>query len=131
MTTRSGARFGFDRLLVATGAAPRHLSFTDGSLDGLVTLRTFADSRELADRLRTADHLTVVGGGWIGCEVAAAARLLGTEVTLVDPGEVPLARVLGVEAGRVFADLVRSRQPVDPSLLADPEVPLARVAAGQ
>lgn len=105
VTTRAGARFGFDRLLVATGAAPRHPSFTDGPLDGLTVLRTLADSRELADRLRTADHLTVVGGGWIGCEVAAAARLLGTEVTLVDPGEVPLARVLGVEAGRVFADL--------------------------
>ncbi|MPZ74432.1 MAG: NAD(P)/FAD-dependent oxidoreductase [Nitriliruptorales bacterium] len=103
--TRSGDRLPYDRLLLATGATPRRLSLSDRPLDGIVVLRTLADSRRLAERLRAVDHVTVVGAGWIGCEVAAAARTLGAQVTMVDPLDVPLVRVLGAEVGRVFADL--------------------------
>jgi 3-phenylpropionate/trans-cinnamate dioxygenase ferredoxin reductase subunit len=103
--TRSGRRLSFDRLLLATGAAPRRLPLGDDDLDGVVVLRTLQDSRTLAERLRSAGHVTVVGAGWIGCEVAAAARTLDTEVTMVDPLELPLLRVLGPQVGRVFRDL--------------------------
>jgi 3-phenylpropionate/trans-cinnamate dioxygenase ferredoxin reductase subunit len=101
--TRSGRRVPFDRLLLATGATPRRLPL--GDLDGIVVLRTLADSRMLAERLRSVRHVTVVGAGWIGCEVAAAARTLGANVTMIDPLELPLVRVLGADVGRVFRDL--------------------------
>lgn len=105
--TRSGQQLPFDRLLLATGATPRRLRLGDDDLDGVVVLRTLEDSRTLAERLQAVAHVTVVGAGWIGCEVAAAARSYGTDVTMVDPLEVPLARVLGTQVGRVFADLHR------------------------
>jgi len=101
--TRAGRRLPFDRLLLATGAASRLLPF--GAGDNLLTLRTLDDSLRLAERLRTVRHVTIVGAGWIGCEVAAAARGHGAQVTMVDPLEVPLARVLGVQVGALFGDL--------------------------
>ena len=107
ITTRSGAELKFDRLLLATGADPRQLPLTDRDLHGIVTLRTIDDATRLGARLQQIGHVTIVGAGWIGCEVAAAARTLGVEATLVDPLEVPLQRVLGVEVGTVFADLHR------------------------
>lgn len=106
VTTRSGAHLAFDRLLLATGAAPRRL-FGDRELDGVLTLRTLADARRLAQQLRDVDHVTVVGAGWVGSEIAAAARTLGTEVAMVDPLDVPLQRVLGRDIGGVFAGLHR------------------------
>ena len=103
--TAGGHRLRYDRLLLATGAAPRRIRLAERDLDGIVVLRTLDDSRRLAQQLRAVDHVTVVGAGWIGCEVAAAARTLGTDVTMIDPLEVPLARVLGGEVGSVFASL--------------------------
>ena len=105
VATRSDRRLRFDRLLLATGAAPRRLPLGAETLHGVVVLRTLADSRRLGGQLRAVDHVTVVGAGWIGCEVAAAARTMGTAVTLIDPLDAPLARVLGAEVGRVFAQL--------------------------
>ena len=107
VTTRTGRSLAFDRLLLATGAAPRHLPITSNDLDGILTLRTLDDAHNLGERLRTAKHVTIVGAGWIGCEVAAAARALDTDVTLVDPLTTPLQRVLGPQVGSVFADLHR------------------------
>ena len=54
---------------------------------------------------RSAGQVVVVGAGWIGCEVAACARMLGAEVTMLTPDPFPLVRVLGPEVGAVFADL--------------------------
>ena len=105
--TAAGRTLRFDRLLLATGSVPRTLGLTDKSLDGVVTLRTLRDSADLAERLGRVGHVTVIGAGWIGCEVAAAARTLGVEVTMVDPLPLPLVRVLGPEVGSVFADLHR------------------------
>lgn len=105
VATRSGERLPFDRLLLATGATPRRLPVAD--LDGVLTLRTIDDSQRLHRELQRAHHVTIVGAGWIGCEVAAAARTLGADVTLVDPLGVPLQRVLGDEVGAVFGRLHR------------------------
>jgi 3-phenylpropionate/trans-cinnamate dioxygenase ferredoxin reductase component len=105
VTTASGRRLAFDRLLLATGARPRTLPLGDGDLDGITTLRTLADSRRLSDELSRAEHVTVVGAGWIGCEVAAAARTRGVAVSMVDPLSVPLERVLGREVGAIFGQL--------------------------
>lgn len=103
--TRAGRQLRYDRLLLATGARPRRPRLGDGGLDDIVTLRTLDDSDMLMRRLHRAAHVTVVGAGWIGCEVTAAARTFGVDVTMVDPGPTPLARVLGTEVGRVFHDL--------------------------
>jgi 3-phenylpropionate/trans-cinnamate dioxygenase ferredoxin reductase component len=71
-------------------------------LDGVVTLRTADDADRLRHRLRRASSVAVVGGGWIGAEVAAVARQLGREVTLVHPGPAPLHKVLGPEVAEVY-----------------------------
>lgn len=103
--TRGGTTAPFHRLLLATGSDARRLPLAGGDLDGVRYLRTLDDSRRLADDLRRVAHVTVVGAGWIGCEVASAARSLGVGVTMVDPVAAPLERVLGTTVGTVFADL--------------------------
>jgi 3-phenylpropionate/trans-cinnamate dioxygenase ferredoxin reductase subunit len=68
-------------------------------------LRTTADADELAAAAATAQHIVVIGSGWIGCEAAASLRQLGKDVTVIAPEPVPLQRVLGDEIGSVFARL--------------------------
>jgi 3-phenylpropionate/trans-cinnamate dioxygenase ferredoxin reductase subunit len=97
----------YDKLLLATGAAPRTLKVPGSDLRQILTLRTWEDSLMLRDSLRNCTKVAIVGAGWIGCEVAAAARKHGKQVTVIDPAAQPLVRVLGVEIGRVFADLHR------------------------
>lgn len=98
-------RLGYDRLLLATGAEPRRLSIPGADLDGIHYLRSLPDSDRLRERIERGGGLVVVGAGWIGCEVAAAAREAGLEVTVVDPNSVPLEHVLGAEAGAIYRDV--------------------------
>jgi 3-phenylpropionate/trans-cinnamate dioxygenase ferredoxin reductase subunit len=70
-------------------------------------LRTLRDADQLRARLSPGTRVVVVGAGWIGCEVAASARQVGAEVTLIDPSPTPLHRTLGPVIGKVFADLHR------------------------
>ena len=95
----------FDALLLATGSAPRRPPIPGIDLYGVHVLRTLEDSRRLRHALSTAAHVVIVGAGWIGCEVAASARQLGRQVTVVDPLPTPLFRVLGAEVGAVFGEL--------------------------
>jgi NADPH-dependent 2,4-dienoyl-CoA reductase/sulfur reductase-like enzyme len=97
----------FERLLVATGATVRRLPMADDSGARVAYLRTIEDSDRLKSTLRPGCRLAVVGGGWIGLEVAAAARTAGCEVVLVEAAEQPLLRVLGPELGAAFAGLHR------------------------
>ena len=100
-----GTRHRYDALLIATGAEPRTLPGQD--MDGVYALRSKADSDALSAALQTARRATVIGAGWIGSEVASAARRLNTAVTIIEPLDVPLQRVLGPQVGAVFADLHR------------------------
>ncbi len=100
-----GGELGFDRLLIATGAAPRRLPLPGAELDGVLVLRTLADADALRARLDGARRLAVIGAGWIGCEVSASARQLGCEVTLLERAALPLEAVLGPELGRMYRDL--------------------------
>jgi 3-phenylpropionate/trans-cinnamate dioxygenase ferredoxin reductase subunit len=102
-----GERLHFDRLLIATGAEPRLLSLPGSGLDGIHYLRTLADSDALRDLLGQGGKLLVIGGGWIGCEVAASARQRGLEVAVVAPGQVLLQRVLGHELGEFYTQVHR------------------------
>ncbi len=100
-----GERLRYDRLLLSTGAQPRRLSIPGAQLEQIYYLRSLDDSERLRERLRGGGKLVVVGAGWIGCEVAASARQMGLEVTVIDPGSVPLEHVLGAEAGTIYRDI--------------------------
>ena len=103
-----GSELLFERLLIATGAVPKRPPIPGAGLDGVMTLRSMADSDELRERLqRPGARLAIVGGGWIGCEVAASARALGAEVTLLEAASQPMEGVLGAQLGAFFADLHR------------------------
>lgn len=105
VVTATGTRHPYDRVILATGAAPRQLPVTGADLEGVHHLRTRDDAARIDALARTTTHVTVVGAGWIGSEVTAALRHRGVEVTMVDPLELPLVRVLGPEVARVFHDL--------------------------
>ncbi|GAA1823887.1 FAD-dependent oxidoreductase, partial [Planosporangium flavigriseum] len=100
-----GQRISYDKLLLTTGCTPRTLTIPGTQLDGVLQLRTLSDSRRIAAALVDNAQLVIIGAGWIGLEVAAAARQRGATVTVVEMAELPLQRVLGDEIARTFADL--------------------------
>jgi 3-phenylpropionate/trans-cinnamate dioxygenase ferredoxin reductase component len=104
----TGEGLSYAKLLLATGASPRRISLPGAELDGVHYLRVLPDSDRLRATLSEGNHrVVVVGGGWIGLEVAAAARTYGNQVTVVEPLPTPLHTVLGSEMGQVFAGLHR------------------------
>ena len=100
----SGAELPYEKLLIATGGGARRLPFLEG-YENVHYLRTLADARRLSGELRAGARLAIVGAGFIGQEVAATARRLGAEVTMLEALEVPLAPILGAEVGGWFAGL--------------------------
>jgi NADPH-dependent 2,4-dienoyl-CoA reductase/sulfur reductase-like enzyme len=102
---QDGTTHPFDRLLLATGSQPRRPMMTGVHLDGVHLLRSLDDARRLRLELTEGRRVVVVGAGWIGCEVAAAARRNGCEVTVVEPMPLPLYRLLGDTVAEVFRDL--------------------------
>jgi 3-phenylpropionate/trans-cinnamate dioxygenase ferredoxin reductase subunit len=105
LTLDDGERLRYDRLLLATGAEPRRLPIAGAELDGVHYLRSVEDSDTLRARLDAGGSVVVVGAGWIGSEVAASARQRGLDVTVIDPMDVPLERVLGPELGSIYRDV--------------------------
>jgi 3-phenylpropionate/trans-cinnamate dioxygenase ferredoxin reductase subunit len=103
----SGTRTGWDHLVLATGSEPRRLTVPGAHLEGVVHLRTLDDSDRLRARLTAGKRVVVVGGGWIGLEVAAAARAAGCTVSVLVRDPLPLLGVLGPELAVMFADLHR------------------------
>ena len=104
-----GTDLTYDALLIATGAAPRQLGATRTYLDGVRYLRTAADADALRLAAADASAIAVVGGGWIGSEVAASLRQLGHDVTLIANLPRPLERVLGPEVAEVYRGLHAER----------------------
>lgn len=100
-----GERIAYDRLLLATGAAARRLRIPGTELDQVFYLRDLADADRLRTALADAGRVAVVGGGWIGAEVAATARDTGREVTMIHPDPAPLQRTLGPELGEIYRTL--------------------------
>ncbi|MUM32586.1 FAD-dependent oxidoreductase, partial [Mycolicibacterium sp. CBMA 361] len=97
----------YDKLLLATGSRSRKPPIPGSDADGVYFLRTIDDATELLAQLGDGRRLAIVGAGWIGLEVAASARGLGTEVTVVESAALPLLSSLGREAGEVFLGLHR------------------------
>jgi 3-phenylpropionate/trans-cinnamate dioxygenase ferredoxin reductase subunit len=106
-----GTVLHYDKLLLATGAEPRRLDIPGTELAGVHHLRRLAHADRLRQVLtalgRDNGHLVIAGAGWIGLEVAAAARGYGAEVTVVEPEPTPLHQVIGPELGQVFTELHR------------------------
>ena len=102
-----GPPLRYDKLLVATGSAARRLPVPGADLAGVLTLRRVADSDAIRGRLGAASRVVVIGAGWIGLEVAAAARLAGLDVAVLEAAQLPLLAVLGRETAQVFAELHR------------------------
>ncbi|MFI2432010.1 NAD(P)/FAD-dependent oxidoreductase [Streptomyces sp. NPDC018693] len=106
-----GTLVQYDKLLLVTGAEPRRLDIPGTDLAGVHHLRRLAHAERLKGVLaalgRDNGHLMIAGAGWIGLEVAAAAREYGAEVTVVEPEPTPLHGVLGPELGELFAELHR------------------------
>ncbi|MFC9997011.1 NAD(P)/FAD-dependent oxidoreductase [Nocardia sp. NPDC127526] len=102
-----GTTLNYDKLALATGSRPRTLPIPGSDATGVHTLRNAEDAEALLEMFRAARKLVVIGAGWIGLEVTAAARNAGLEVTVLETLPVPLQNALGPEMGAVFAQLHR------------------------
>ncbi|HEX6261751.1 MAG TPA: FAD-dependent oxidoreductase [Actinomycetota bacterium] len=102
-----GSTVGYRVLLLATGGRARILGAEPS--DRVCYLRTVEDADRLRRHLGGGKHLLVVGAGFIGSEVAASARAIGTDVTMIERAASPLNRVLGEGMGRVLAEIHRER----------------------
>ena len=102
--TVGGEEIGYDGLIIATGARARKLSKFD-HIDGIHTLRTVDDALAIRLGLVTTSSIVIVGAGFIGSEVAAAARQHGCQVTIIEANEAPLIRGLGITVGNACANL--------------------------
>ncbi len=102
----SAGTLRYSRLLIATGGRPRALDLLSGC-DGVLTLRSVDDALALRERLVPGLRLAIIGAGFIGLELAASARALGTEVTVIEAAAAPLAGVLGERIGKWFQTLHR------------------------
>jgi 3-phenylpropionate/trans-cinnamate dioxygenase ferredoxin reductase subunit len=104
---RDGGAVAFDRLVLAPGARPRWPQIDGLDLDGVLALRNADDARRLRTRLHAASDLVVVGGGFIGLEIAGTARLLGKRVTVLEAAGRLMGRVVAPEISRHFLALHR------------------------
>jgi NADPH-dependent 2,4-dienoyl-CoA reductase/sulfur reductase-like enzyme len=98
-----GTVLPYDRAVLATGASARPSPWRPAS--GVHVVRTLADGERLRGSLGDGGPVVVVGGGFIGAEVAGSARSLGHDVTVVDPLPTPIGRVVGPEIGQAFTEL--------------------------
>ena len=105
----AASAFPYGVLVLATGTRVRPLPLPGTELDGVMYLRTLEHAEELARRVERARKVVVVGGGFIGLEVAAAVRLLGKPVTVLEAADRLMGRVVAPVISSFYADLHRSR----------------------
>lgn len=108
LSLSDGGALRFDKLALTTGSRPRLLDIPGSHLDGIHYLRRLEDSLHIGTALKPGSSLVIVGAGWIGLEVAAAARAAGVDTTVVEAAALPLLRVLGPEMAGVFAEVHRA-----------------------
>jgi NADPH-dependent 2,4-dienoyl-CoA reductase/sulfur reductase-like enzyme/nitrite reductase/ring-hydroxylating ferredoxin subunit len=104
-----GSRREFGALLIATGADPVRLPIPGADSPNVHYLRSFADSRAIVEKTKSAKHVVVVGASFIGLEVAASLRHRDISVDVVAPEATPLERVMGAEVGRFIQSLHESK----------------------
>jgi len=98
----TGEHVDYHRLVVATGASARASTWP---VSGVYVVRTMSDAQRLRTDLERGGHLVVIGAGFVGTEVAATARTMGLQVTLVDPNTAPMTRIAGNQLGARFVRL--------------------------
>jgi 3-phenylpropionate/trans-cinnamate dioxygenase ferredoxin reductase subunit len=98
----SGASAPFDHLILATGARPRPFEVPGANLGGVLALRNIVDAQAIRERLGPGRRVVVIGAGFIGLEIAATARALGGEVTIVEIAERPLGRAVSALTSAFF-----------------------------
>lgn len=103
----SGTRFAYDKLLIATGGRPRAMQVPGSDLEGVHYLRTLRQSLALHEALEQRPRVLIVGGGFIGCEVAASARQLGCDVVIAGRTLI-MEHALGSQLGAIYADYHRN-----------------------
>lgn len=109
LSLESGEALNFDGLIIATGARARQLPGVDLGSRKIHVLRSLGDACGLATDLRTkGGSLCIIGGGFLGSEMASSARKLGLRVTMIERESAPMAAILGEEVGNVFAELQRN-----------------------
>jgi 3-phenylpropionate/trans-cinnamate dioxygenase ferredoxin reductase component len=104
----TGEKVTYDKLVIATGARARRLTVPGANLDGVFYLRSLADSQAIAGRLGTGKRLAIIGGGYVGLEVAASATELGCRVTVIEMQKRLLARVAGAEIAEYYSKVHRA-----------------------
>ncbi|SDT10372.1 NAD(P)/FAD-dependent oxidoreductase [Microlunatus soli] len=107
LTTAAGRTVSYSKLLLATGSEPRRLPLDGADAPNVLTLRNVEDAKKINAAIDDGGPLVIIGGGWIGLEVASAARQRNVEVTVLEAAELPLLGVLGREVAEVFAGLHR------------------------
>ncbi|MFE3292086.1 NAD(P)/FAD-dependent oxidoreductase [Rhodococcus sp. NPDC059234] len=107
VTLPDGSTLAYDKLALATGSRSRRPPIPGSDAAGVHYLRTVEESDTLLAALQPRSRLVVIGAGWIGMEVAAAARGHDVTVTVVEAAELPLLSSLGAEMGTVFAEMHR------------------------
>lgn len=112
VTLASGEVLEYGDLVLATGARPRLVDLPGVELAGVHTLRRIEDCEALKAAFTASAKVVVVGAGWIGLEVAAAARKAGSDVTVLEYAQVPLRSALGDRMGRYLA-MLHERNGVD------------------
>ena len=109
VTTEIGDQLRYGGLVLATGAIPVRLGLPGEELEGVYYLRTVDDSERLRAAISRAETMVVIGGGFIGAEVAASATQMDTRVTLLELAETLWTRAVGPQMGRFFEDFLRDR----------------------
>jgi 3-phenylpropionate/trans-cinnamate dioxygenase ferredoxin reductase subunit len=128
VTLGSGEQLRYDHLILATGARPRMLPIPGHDLAGVLALRSVADADALQAALTRGSRLVVIGGGYIGLEVAASARALGVAVTVVEREARVLARVASQPLSAFFA---RAHAANDVRILCNAGIAAIEGAAGR
>ncbi len=101
----NGEQLGYDQLLIATGGRPRVPNATWASHPRVMTLRSWDDAAKLRQALQGCRRLAIVGGGWIGLEIAASARRLGAEVTVFERQPALCMRSVGADVSQALLEL--------------------------
>jgi 3-phenylpropionate/trans-cinnamate dioxygenase ferredoxin reductase subunit len=109
VTTDSGETIAYEKLLIATGSRPRKLSITGSDLQGIHYLRTISDVDAIRESMSTARNIVIVGGGYIGLEVASVAVTSGLNVTVMEMEDRILQRVTTPEMSAYYHNLHTSR----------------------